>query len=81
MPLVRKDKSPAPEGATPPKSDAGLMSAVAAERWSAARALTSPADVMNLAKALQTETDTSVREAIFTSLSRIATLESAKAVA
>ncbi|HSS84725.1 MAG TPA: HEAT repeat domain-containing protein [Reyranella sp.] len=76
MPLVRKPSSPAPP--TPPAS---LTGGTSDERWTAARlAAEEPNGVTLLSGALSKENDPRVREAIFTSLARIATAESAAAV-
>jgi HEAT repeat protein len=79
MPLVRK-----PTGQSPaPASDASavlgnLVRGDADERWAAARAAADvPGAVMPLAAALRHEGDSRVREAMFTSLARIGTSESA----
>lgn len=72
MPLVRKGAVVAPSVAV--ASTGGLNSAVADERWSAARALGGdPGAVGSLAAALSTEADARVREAIFSSLAGIGT--------
>ena len=79
MPLVRKTKDPA---STSKPEGFGALTALASanpeERWAAARAA---ADVSGgadaLAGALRTESDPRVREAMFTSLARIGTPESA----
>lgn len=82
MPLVRKPTQPAGH----PKASAGevfagLTSANAEERWSAARAAAELPDATGaLAAALPQETDSRVREAMFTSLTRIGTRESAAAM-
>jgi len=75
MPLVRKNTPP-----PPPPSDANLRSEIASERWSAARAMTNSGDIAALGDALETERDPSVREAILSSLSQIATTASAAAI-
>jgi HEAT repeat protein len=79
MPLVRK-----PTGQSPaPASDASavlgnLVRGDADERWAAARAAADvPGAVMPSAAALRHEGDSRVREAMFTSLARIGTSESA----
>jgi len=78
MPLVRK-----PTGPSGPAPDASsvlgnLVSGDASVRWSAARAAAEvPGAVMTLAAALRNESDARVREAMFTSLARIGTSESA----
>jgi HEAT repeat protein len=80
VPLVRKE----PEHGVPPQPSemrARLVSGSREERWSAARALGSqPGDVGVLRAALQAEADPRVREAILTSLARVATAESVDAV-
>lgn len=79
MPLVRKPKDSA--STSKPKvlgASTAFASANADERWAAARAaadVPGAADV--LAGALRTESDPRVREAMFTSLARIGTPESA----
>jgi len=76
MPLVRKPSTPAP-----PAAAASLTEGSSDQRWAAARsAADRPDGVALLSGALATETDPRVREAIFTSLARIATAESAAAV-
>jgi HEAT repeat protein len=83
MPLVRKPtgKAPAPASASAPDAASvlgNLVSGGADERWAAARASAAvPGAVAALATALRKETDARVREAIFTSLARIGTSESA----
>lgn len=58
-----------------------MTQGTADERWAAARAAgTKPENVDALSAALAQETDARVREALFTSLARIATAESAAAV-
>jgi hypothetical protein len=82
MPLVRRDIAAAP-GGSPPRGDpfADLSAPTAEARWAAARALHGrPGAVAALADALLREPDRRVREAIFASLSREATRESAEAV-
>jgi HEAT repeat protein len=84
MPLVRKP--PGPPQAPEPKPDrAAVLDLLAAgsdeQRWSAARAAAEvPGTVPALAKALARETTPRVREAIFTTLARIATPQSVEAV-
>jgi HEAT repeat protein len=73
MPLVRKKEGRAPPP-PPPPTEATLRTGTKDQRWSAAREMS---DVGALGRALQTEQDISVREAILTSLCRIATPESA----
>lgn len=76
MPLVRKPLSPAQ-----PAPRASLEGTTSDERWAAARAAAGKPDgAILLASALSTEREPRVREAIFTSLARIATPESAAAV-
>lgn len=79
MPLIRKPPGapPAPPAADPA---ARLRDGAPDERWSAARGLATPSGVEPLAAALAQETDARVREAILTSLARIATPASAQAV-
>ncbi len=79
MPLVRK-----PTGQPPgPAADAthvlgNLVSGDTNERWAAARAAADlPGTASALAAALRNESDSRVREAMFTSLARIGTSESA----
>jgi hypothetical protein len=79
MPLIRKE----PDKATATASRQALpslASASADERWAAARARRDPDAVPALSEALAYERDARVREAIFTALARIGTLEGAKAV-
>lgn len=78
MPLVRKGAGAPPP--PPPQPDAVLNAPTPSERWAAARALTAPGDVPLLSEALTREADLSVREAILTSLCRIASPESAAAI-
>jgi len=79
MPLVRKPK----EGASTSKPEGSgaltaLTSANPDERWPAARAAADvPGGAAALAGAVRTENDPRVREAMFTSLARIGTPESA----
>jgi HEAT repeat protein len=76
MPLVRKPSTPAPAAAA-----TSLTEGTSDERWAAARAAAEKPDgVALLSGALSQEGDPRVREAIFTSLARIATAESAAAV-
>ena len=79
MPLVRK---PSPPTAAPPPAagfpDATARATSAGRRR--ARLPSGPTALPLLAAALATESDPRVREAIFTSLARIATAESAAAV-
>lgn len=78
MPLIRKSS----DATTPhaPASATALRDGDADARWSAARDLTSPADVDALSAALGAEPDARVREAILTSLARIGDRPSAQAV-
>jgi HEAT repeat protein len=83
MPLVRKETT---EPNTPRDGAAdlaaALKSASADARWSAARGLAAlPEGVQALSEALRVETDARVREAMFTSLARIGTPQSAAAAA
>ena len=81
MPLVRK-----PRGASAPPRPAGFAPQALAEgsddeRWAAARAASEhPHAVSALARALAREREPRVREAIFTSLARIGSAESASAL-
>jgi HEAT repeat protein len=84
VPLVRKPgghspkappSAPAPDGST---ILANLASASSEDRWSAARAAADvPGAVAPLAASIHKESDARVREAMFTSLARIATREAA----
>jgi hypothetical protein len=78
MPLVRKPAAgPAQERAPSPASPEALTNGSVDERWAAARAAAeSPAAARALGAALANERDARVREAMFTSLRRIATAES-----
>jgi HEAT repeat protein len=82
MPLIRRDPTAAPPPSAPSFPDvataiAALHTGTPQERWAASRALAaSPAAVPALSRALRTESDERVREAIFTSLARINTAES-----
>ncbi|MGH8295409.1 MAG: HEAT repeat domain-containing protein [Steroidobacteraceae bacterium] len=78
MPLVRKPTSPArAKSPSPAQVSAGLASANPHERWAAARAAGAlPASAAAVAAALPQETDPRIREAMFTSLARIATRDS-----
>jgi HEAT repeat protein len=78
MPLIRKDKSPAPAS---PVDAAKVLTALASgtedDRWQAARAAPGiPGVAKALSDALMREPSARVREAMFTSLSRIVTPES-----
>jgi HEAT repeat protein len=80
MPLVRKPSAPAAPPAASENMDL-LTSGTSDQRWAAARAAAErPDSVSMLASALSQEGDPRVREAIFTSLARTATPESAAAV-
>ena len=75
MPLIRKESDKTavrPHRARPSRR---LASASADERWAAARAARDPDAVPALSEALAYERDARVREAIFTALARIGTLE------
>jgi HEAT repeat protein len=83
MPLIRKPADPAAaSGATDPgvvKAD--LRAADVEVRWKAARVLGASAEAVDLlGEAAVTESDSRVREAIFTSLARIGTPHSAAAL-
>ncbi len=83
MPLIRKPSEPAPPKPveTAEQAVAALASSASDERWAAARRLaTAPEAVEALGRALATEQDARVREAIFTSLARIGTPTSAAVV-
>lgn len=82
MPLVRKPPDTAtPDVQSSADKGAGLSSASADARWLAARDAADRADsVPALAAALACESEARVREAIFTTLTRIATKQSAEAV-
>jgi HEAT repeat protein len=83
MPLIRKDTAEpgAPRDGAADLA-AALKSASADARWSAARGLAaSPEGVQALSAALRVETDARVREAMFTSLARIGTPQSAAVAA
>ena len=84
MPLIRKNPPGPTETTSPgtPPADS-LASGTAEERWKAARRLgtpDTPGGVQLLAKALEQERDARVREAIFTSLTRLGGPESVEAV-
>lgn len=77
MPLVRKPPSQPAAAPTP----SAIGEGTADQRWSAVRAAArSPDGLRLLADALPRESDPRVREAIFTSLARMATPESAAVV-
>jgi len=79
MPFVRKPTGQSPGPVADASSILGnLISGAADERWAAARAAADvPGAVTTLAAALRNESDSRVREAMFTSLARIGTSESA----
>jgi HEAT repeat protein len=79
MPLVRKPTGQSPAPATDAASTLrNLVSERTDERWAAARAAADvPGGTVALAAALRNEADSRVREAMFTSLGRIGTPESA----
>jgi HEAT repeat protein len=79
MPLVRKPTGQAPGPVADASSVlANLVSGGPDERWAAARAAADvPGAVMALAAALRNEGDPRVRDAMFSSLARIGTSESA----
>jgi HEAT repeat protein len=79
MPLIRKG-SDKPAASAPRQAPPSFSSASADERWAAARAAQDPAAIPSLGEALARESDTRVREGIFTALARIATLESAQTI-
>lgn len=83
MPLIRKDP-PAPVESSPSdlrQAGARLRRGTPQERWSAARSLgLRPGAARVLGDALAVEPDARVREAIFTSLARLACPESVEAV-
>ncbi len=83
MPLIRKDRDqPAPAPTAAPDLATALASGEPDARWAAARALAGSVENAELlGRALQSETDPRVREAIFTSLARIGTAASVEAVA
>lgn len=82
MPLIRKNPSQAPSGPQDWKAVlTALTGGTSQERWAAARAAAeAPGGVEALSQALSCEDDARVREAIFTSLVRIRTAESVRAV-
>lgn len=83
MPLVRKPSTAAPDAAIPPASDSLALLATGdeEERWDAARrAAELPGGVEALRDALPREKNSRVREAMFTSLARVATPASIEAV-
>jgi HEAT repeat protein len=83
MPLIRQNPDDRPSVAGLEERDllAALTGGTGEERWAAARAAAEvPGGVMALGQALSREADPRVREAIFTSLARLGTRESAEAV-
>jgi len=83
MPLIRKEfvGPTKPNEADLQQATAALRSGTAQERWDAARSLGAQPEAAGvLGEALASERDWRVREAIFTSLARLATVESAEAV-
>ncbi len=85
MPLVRKPPSGTPDSAAPAPDAAAVLATLARgtddERWSAARAAAAlPGSVPALGEALAREKSPRVREAVLTSLARIATPESVQTV-
>jgi HEAT repeat protein len=77
MPLVRKPSGPAGPATGGPQGPDSLRSAIAEQRWAAARAAADdPANAERLIAALAAEPDARVREAMLTSLVRIRTPES-----
>lgn len=83
MPLIKsKSATPAGEALDERGIDAAFAQGNVDERWAAARAAADlPSGVEILSRALATETEPRVREAIFTSLARIRTPASAATVA
>ena len=83
MPLIRREPvhRAEPAGADLRQAVAALRSGAAEERWHAARSLAAtPESAGMLGDALATERDGRVREAIFTSLTRLGTAESVEAI-
>lgn len=83
MPLIRKEPPAPPRPARPELKEAAaaLRNGSAEERWNAARSLAGfPEAAGLLGEALAAEPEPRVREAILTSLSRLATPESVAAV-
>jgi HEAT repeat protein len=83
MPLIRKPPDNPAAASTPQTADVlnGLASADAEERWAAARAVIDvPGGLDALVAALGRESDSRVREAMFTSLTRIGSVESIDAM-
>jgi hypothetical protein len=82
MPLIRKSDK---DTRKPDTNPADVLNALTRgnpdERWSAARAAaTLPGGIEALAAALRSETDVRVREAMFTSLTRVASPQSVSAI-
>ena len=83
MPLIKRDPPTASPASTVSTSvSSRLASESTSERWAAARAMVQePGAVPLLAEALRTEQAPEVREALFTTLIRIHSIESATALA
>ena len=85
MPLVRKPATETFDSVAPARHDAAVLTMLVhgtdEQRWSAARAAAAlPGSVPALAEALTREKNPRVREAVLTSLARIATPESVETV-
>ena len=85
MPLVRKPPTGTFKSVAPARDDAAVLTMLVhgtdEQRWSAARAAAAlPGSVPALAEALTREKNPRVREAVLTSLARIATPESVETV-
>jgi HEAT repeat protein len=83
MPLIRREPADRAEPAGPDlrQAAAALRSEAAQERWHAARSLAAKPDAVGiLGEALARERDGRVREAIFTSLTRLGSAESVEAI-
>lgn len=84
MPLIRKPSDQTPPSAPgKPEEDfrSALMNGTNEQRWAAARALADmPGAIEALGRALLTESDPRVRQAIFTSFARLQTPESVQAL-
>jgi HEAT repeat protein len=82
MPLIRKSSTPvAPPSVDAATSFAALENGTDDERWAAARVVSRmPGGVAALARAMETERDLRVREAILTSLARNGSPESVEAL-
>jgi HEAT repeat protein len=82
MPLVRRPAAPPPGSAPDAAVVRGALTVgTSDERWAAARAAgDDPGSAKALGEALANETDARVREAMFTSLARIATAESVESL-